>query len=128
MPVNVSEGLPFVKRSVSHLLFELGLSFNLAILGLDVRMVCRKLSQSRQVLQSLLSLALVNEVSWCLRHEWNHQAHQRPWNDLNTHCRPPLSVIMLMTFPQADTVVRPESQAKAENDHQVIGGGHRTSN
>lgn len=108
----------------SHLLLESHLGFNFLVLCLDIGMICRQLSQSGEILQALLRLATIYQISRSLWDEWNHQAHHCSGNQLYTHCKPPLGIVVLRVVPKADTVIDPECKGQAKDNHEIIGSGH----
>jgi hypothetical protein len=69
--------------ALMYLLLVKILGFNFPELHLDVRMVCRKISEACKILQSLLRPAAIDEVARRLRDEWNHDAHQSTGDELN---------------------------------------------
>lgn len=79
---DILQNNPVVMTLVRLLLMtELGVYF--LILGLDIRMIRRKLSQLGEILQALLRLAVVDKEARCFRDQRNHDTHETTWNKLN---------------------------------------------
>jgi hypothetical protein len=119
-----------VAVSLKGLLFRLDLRANLSVFNLNIRMVLRELAQPAQILQTLLSLAVVDQVARGLRDPGNHQNEETTGDKLDAHGSLPLRVVVLYSWfiPQRDTIVYPEGEHEGGDDHQVVRRRHGSTN
>lgn len=84
-----------------YLLLGINLSADLSIFQVDVLVISWKLTDLAQVLQTLFSLVVTDQVPSALRGEEDHSAEENPRSDLDAErCLPLIvGVVLLVVWP-----------------------------